>query len=86
MNKIVDKPFSCVPGNITRTMYSVDGKYHRLDGPAIETAYGHKEWWLNGERQRIDGPAYERADGDKSWWMNGKQYTEEEYNKLMLGV
>jgi len=32
----------------------VDGKLHRLDGPAIErledhTGPGHKEWWVNGQ-------------------------------------
>ena len=25
-----------------------DGNLHRDDGPAIERANGHKEWWKNG--------------------------------------
>lgn len=26
----------------------VNGKLHRLDGPAIEYSNGHKEWYVNG--------------------------------------
>ena len=47
---------------------------HRENGPAIERADGHKEWWQNGQRHRIDGPAVEWWDGDKSWWQNGKRH------------
>jgi hypothetical protein len=28
----------------------VDGKLHRLEGPAIERTDGFKEWWLWGTR------------------------------------
>ena len=44
---------------------------HRENGPAIERADGHKEWWQNGQRHRIDGPAIERFDGYREWWING---------------
>ena len=30
----------------------LNGKLHRLDGPAIEYSGGDKEWWLNGVRQK----------------------------------
>jgi len=33
----------------------LNGKLHRIDGPAIERANGDKEWWLNGERQKSIG-------------------------------
>ena len=26
-----------------------NGKLHRLDGPAVENAYGIKEWWIEGQ-------------------------------------
>ena len=29
--------------------WRLNGKYHRLDGPAIEQVSGHKEWYLNGK-------------------------------------
>ena len=50
----------------------LNGKRHRVDGPAIEGANGYKAWYLNGELHRIDGPAVEQADGNKAWYLNGK--------------
>jgi hypothetical protein len=54
------------------------GKYHRLDGPAIEWNYGAKEYFKNGIRHRLDGAAYESKD-EKQFWFEGKQYMEAEY-------
>jgi hypothetical protein len=56
---------------------------HREDGPASETNYGDKSWWLNDMRHRIDGPAVEWAEGDKEWWLNNKEYTYEEWFKRL---
>ena len=50
----------------------VDGKLHRIDGPAIEYASGSKRWFLNGKRHRVDGPAIEWFDGTKYWFQNNK--------------
>jgi len=49
-----------------------NGKFHRLDGPAIEFADGYKAWHQNGKLHRIDGPAIEWADGTKHWYQNGE--------------
>jgi len=38
----------------------VDGKHHRLDGPAIETANGGKHWHLFGE-EYLDVEVFEVA-------------------------
>ena len=51
--------------------YYQDGKFHRLDGPAIECALGRKEWYKNGVLHRLDGPAIEWLDGTKQWYLNG---------------
>jgi len=59
------------------TRWSKDAKCtirHRENGPAIERADGHKEWWQNGQRHRTDGPATEWWDGDKSWCQNGQRH------------
>jgi len=48
-----------------------DKTYHRVHGPAIERADGHKEWYQNGICSREDGPAIERASGKKEWYING---------------
>ena len=50
------------------------GKYHRVDGPAVEFSNGSKSWFINGKRHRIDGPAMEYVSGYKSWWLNGKRH------------
>jgi hypothetical protein len=34
----------------TKRWYNEEGKYHRIDGPAIEWSDGYKEWWVNGVR------------------------------------
>ncbi len=50
------------------------GKYHRLDGPAVEFADGGKSWYIDGKRHRLDGPAIEFANGGKHWYQNGKRH------------
>lgn len=54
--------------------YNVKGKFHRLDGPAIEYTNDRKEWWVDGKRHRLDGPAIEWANGTKEWWVEGKRH------------
>ena len=51
----------------------LEGKLHRVDGPAVEYANGDKYWYLEGERHRTDGPAIEYADGHKCWFYNGTE-------------
>jgi hypothetical protein len=55
----------------------LNGKRHRVDGPAIEYADGSKEWYLNGNPHREDGPVLECADGSKYWYLNGKRHRED---------
>ena len=57
--------------------YTLDGKLHREDGPAIEYAGGSKEWYLHGVRHREDGPAREYSNGDKCWYLNDKLHRED---------
>jgi len=66
--------------------WSLNGKYHRVDGPAFENANGNKVWYLNGKYHREDGPAIEYANGTKSWYLNGEPLnckTQEEFEQLM---
>ena len=50
-----------------RIEYRLNGKLHREDGPAVERADGHKEWYVKGKLHRENGPAIEWANGDKEW-------------------
>ena len=52
----------------------LNGKLHRVDGPAVECVNGTKQWFLNGKYHRVDGPAIEWADGLKWWYLNGKRH------------
>lgn len=47
------------------------GRYHRLDGPAIERN-NVSEWWQFGKLHRTNGPAIVRSDGTKYWYQNGQ--------------
>ena len=46
----------------------LNGKLHRVDGPAVEYSNGDKFWYLNGKPHRVDGPAIECRDGYKAWY------------------
>jgi hypothetical protein len=53
-----------------------DGRPHREDGPAIETAGGQK-WYYRGQLHREDGPAIVDSDGGQAWYRNGKKHRED---------
>jgi len=53
------------------------GKYHRLDGPAIECLNGNKLWCKKGKYHRLDGPAIKWTNGDKEWYKEGKYHRED---------
>ena len=53
-------------------IYTFKGKFHRIDGPAIEYANGTKEWYIDDKLHRTDGPAVEWADGGKAWYIDDK--------------
>lgn len=53
-------------------VWTLDGFYHREDGPAIEDISGDKFWFINGQLHRLDGPASEFADGTKEWFWHDR--------------
>ncbi len=64
------------------TVYYLDSKLHRIDGPAIENnnAYPpYKEWRIFGELHRDDGPAIEWSDGVKSYFLYGNNISKDLY-------
>lgn len=54
------------------SVWMVNGKEHRVDGPAVENKNGSEEWWLNGKRHRIGDPAITFVSGDVQYYENGK--------------
>ena len=55
------------------------GEYHRVHGPALIKASGHRFWYYNGLLHRTDGAAIEWAYGDREWWLNGTQCTQQSH-------
>ncbi len=60
------------------TIYTLGGKVHREDGPAVITSWS-QEWYINGIPHRDNGAArvYKEhpVSGDQfvcEWWINGK--------------
>jgi len=45
---------------------------HRVDGPALVRADGHREWCVEGLWHRIDGPAVILADGTCRYLQHGR--------------
>ena len=54
--------------------YLLNGKFHRVDGPAVEYINGSKHWFFYGQRHRDDGPAEEWQDGSKFWFFYGQRH------------
>jgi len=80
-----------IPNNFTgiaifpdgRKCWYKEGKYHREDGPAIESLDGTKYWYKECELHRINGPAIEYPNGTKEWWIENQFYSPEKLLKLM---
>ncbi len=66
----------------------LNGKFHRIDGPAVEYNDGHQEWYEHGKHHRLDGPAviYTNYSNREIWYYQGKQIncsSQEEFEKLL---
>lgn len=65
--------------------YILNGKIHRLNGPAIISKNGTEEWYINNKRHREGGPAYivywnidgNMVWGSEIWYKNGKKHRED---------
>jgi hypothetical protein len=64
--------------------WKLNGKFHRLDGPAIEFTDGEKHWYMCGKLHRLDGPAVEYPDGEKSWYVDNKFYQTQQEHALAV--
>lgn len=70
-----DEFFTGISGGTNFTVYHLDGRYHRIDGPAVLYDDGSQEWYQHGEIHREDGPAIiDEGLGDVSWWLNDQKY------------
>lgn len=68
------------------TAWSMNDKFHREDGPAVEYLSGTTCWYLNGLRHREDGPAIEWNNGYNEWFIHGEKVdcmTNEEFLRIV---
>jgi len=63
------------------TYWTVNGKRHREDGPAVKWANGTERYYLNDKCHREDGPAVKYPNGKVEYWLDGKRYTKEKFDK-----
>jgi hypothetical protein len=66
--------------------YYLNGKLHKIGGPAVEYSNGDKAWYQNGLQHRIDGPAIECANGEKYWYYEDELIncnSQEEFERLV---
>ena len=66
-----------IDSNGTKRWCNYKNELHRENGPAYESANGHKAWYFHGKRHRTDGPAIVHVNGDKEWWLNDKLHRED---------
>jgi hypothetical protein len=58
--------------------WHLNGKLHRVDGPAVVVPGTYEAWYLNGELHRVDGPALSfLISGNRKWYLNGKPHRED---------
>lgn len=63
-----------IEGN--RLCFKQDGKFHRMDGPAVINDDGEAKWFQNGLLHRDDGPAV-KSHNTEIWYQNGKRHRED---------
>jgi hypothetical protein len=49
----------------------LNGRRHRIDGPAIIETDGYNHWYLHGKRYRIDMPATDKYLIQQMWFRDG---------------
>jgi len=66
-----DQPVCTVLSDGTQE-WTLDGKRHRIDEPAVIRPSGTEEWYLDGKLHRTNGPAVISSDGSEWWLLFGK--------------
>ena len=80
-------------GNPKYSVWKVDGKFHRTDGPAMRHwdnggSLQFESWYTEGKRHRTDGPAMRYWDNGgslqfESWYIEGKCITEVKFRRMI---
>ena len=71
LDEVMNKEPQCVVHAHGPKEWLLNGKRHRLDGPALVWPNGDNAWFFNGKMHRIDGPAVQLM-GVNEWYFNGE--------------
>jgi hypothetical protein len=63
--------------NGIKMAWTLDGKYHADEWPAIVYEDGTEKWYQHGEYHRDGGPAVSYLDGTQYWYQHGKIHRED---------
>jgi len=61
-----------------RQVWHLNGKLHRVGGPAMIESDGTQYWHQNGDPHRLGGPAIIYSDGYEFWFKDGEEVTQAE--------
>lgn len=64
------------------TEHRLNGKLHRLDGPAVERPGGDFEWFAEGQRHCLTGPALKSGDMEL-YFIDGTEIPKSEFLALL---
>jgi hypothetical protein len=65
--------------------WCVNGKLHRMDGPAI-TYSGGEAWYVNDKLHRLDGPAIAESNIQQRWYIDGEKLSKEQFDQHPLVI
>ena len=57
--------------------WRLNGRLHRVDGPAFIGEHGYEVWYLDGKCHRVGGPAVTGPNGHKEWHYKGNLHRED---------
>ncbi len=69
--------FTVISTNKYHMQYTLFGKLHRNQLPAMIYTTGEFWWYYNGQLHRVDGPAIVYAHGGQIWYRNGQLYRDD---------
>lgn len=67
-------------------IWYLNGRYHRIDGPAFVDDSGFVAWWAHGRRHRMDGPALVSGNGRVEYYINGEEIRSVRRFQILTGM
>lgn len=66
--------------------WRLDGKIHRIGGPAVTHRDGSEFWYDKGLLHNVDGPAMVWTNGSKVWILHGEWLNERQHQAAVAAM